>query len=35
MDVGNDLPNANGMYSGLHYASVVANAKVAVIDIDK
>ena len=35
MDAGNDLANANDIYSGLHYASGVANVKVAVIDIDK
>ena len=35
VDAGNDLANANDIYSGLHYASGVANAKVAVIDIDK
>ena len=35
VDVGNELANANDIYSGLHYALGVANAKVAVIDIDK
>ena len=35
VDAGNDLANANDIYSGLHYASGVANAKVAMIDIDK
>ena len=35
VDAGNNLANANDIYSGLHYASGVANAKVAMIDIDK
>ena len=35
VDAGNNLANANDIYSGLHYASSIANAKVAVIDIDK
>ena len=34
VDAGNDLANANDIYSVLHYASGVANTKVAVIDID-
>ena len=34
VDAGNDLADANDIYSGLHYVSGVANAKVAVIDID-
>ena len=29
------LANVNDIYSALHYASSIANAKVAVIDIDK
>ena len=35
VDAGNDLANAKDIYSGLHYASRVANAKVAVVDTDK
>ena len=31
VDARNDLANANDIYSGLHYASGVANDKVAVI----
>ena len=31
VDAGNDLANANDIYSGLHYISGVANAKKAVI----
>ena len=34
VDAGNDLANAKDIYSGLHYASRVANAKVAVVDTD-
>ena len=35
VDAVNDLANANDIYSGLHYALSVTNAKVAVIDIDQ
>ena len=35
VDAGNNLANAYDIYSGLHYASGVASATVAVIEIDK